>query len=76
MSRILEWQKDHPEPGGELAMPELGTTLSLPMNKLSLPQLQRLRKQFVNMNRQHSLKKDRIKNIFVDYLNDSFGSYI
>ena len=72
MSRILEWQRDHPGEGGELAMPELDTSIQLPMTNLSLPHVQRLRRQFINLNRQHGLKKDRIKNLFVDYLNDKF----
>ena len=72
MSRILEWQRDHPGEGGELAMPELGASIHLPLGTLSLPHIQRLRRQFINLNRQHDLKKDRIKNLFVDYLNDKF----
>lgn len=74
MSRILEWQRDHPGEGGELTMPELGATINLPMTNLSLPHLQRLRRQFINLNRQHDLKKDRIKHLFVDYLNDKFDT--
>ena len=72
MSRIQEWQRDHPIGGGELLIQELGVTISLPMTNLSLPHLQRLRRQFINLNRQHDLKKDRIKHLFVDYLNDKF----
>ena len=53
-------------------MPELDTSIQLPMTNLSLPHVQRLRRQFINLNRQHDLKKDRIKNLFVDYLNDKF----
>ena len=74
MSRILEWQRDHPGEGGELKMPELGAIINLPMTNLSLPHLQRLRRQFINLNRQHDLKKDRIKHLFVDYLNDKFDT--
>jgi protein KTI12 len=46
--------------------------IELPANTLGLPRLQRLRRQFITMNRTHSLSKDRIKDLFVDYLNDTF----
>jgi protein KTI12 len=48
--------------------------LHLPTTSLSVAQLQRLRRQFIGLNRQHSLSKARIRHLFVDYLNDSFQS--
>ncbi|KAK4690299.1 protein KTI12, partial [Lecanoromycetidae sp. Uapishka_2] len=69
---ILDWQKDHPsEGGGELAL--TGGTIDLPANQVSLPQLQRLRRQFISLNRQHNLPKHRIWSSFIEYLNDCFG---
>ncbi len=69
---ILDWQKDHPgEGGGELAVTE--GTIELPANPVSLPQLQRIRRQFISLNRQHNLPKNRIRVSFVEYLNDNFG---
>lgn len=53
---------------------EGGLVLHLPVTAPSLPQLQRLRRQFITLNRQHSLSKARIRHLFVDYLNDSFQS--
>ena len=76
VSRIQTWQQDHPdEPGGNVSIADveepvrLPTTLSGP---ISPPQLQRLRRQFVALHRQHSLEKSRIRSLFVDYLNDWF----
>ena len=67
---ILEWQKDHPEDGGgELAVAE--GIIELPANPVSLPQLQRVRRQFISLNRLHNLPKSRIRSSFVEYLNDN-----
>ena len=74
VAEITLWQKDHPgESGGELTIKDVEDVLHLPTSTLSLPQLQRLRRQFITLNRQHSLEKSRIRGLFVDYLNDSFG---
>lgn len=67
---VLDWQKDHPgEGGGQLTISE--KTLELPANSVSLPQLQRIRRQFITLNRQHNLPKNRIRNSFVEYLDDN-----
>ncbi|KAF1986440.1 chromatin associated protein KTI12 [Aulographum hederae CBS 113979] len=72
VSAIASWQKDHPgEDGGSVLIPE-SDPVELPISSVSLPQLQRVRRQFITLNRQHSLEKGRIKSLFVDYLNDSF----
>lgn len=69
---ILEWQKDHPgDGGGELAVAE--GIIELPANPVSLPQLQRVRRQFISLNRLHNLPKSRIRSSFVEYLNDNLG---
>jgi len=72
---ITTWQQDHPGEGGGV-IPVLGsdTSISLATTPPSLPQLQRLRRQFTSLNRQHTLNKSRIRELFVDYLNDSFAS--
>jgi protein KTI12 len=77
VGRILTWQQDHPgEPGGEVTIPEVEESVRLPAGltsgPVSSPQLQRLRRQFVQLNRQHQLEKSRIRHLFVDYLNDVF----
>ncbi|MCJ1366826.1 hypothetical protein MMC16_005956 [Acarospora aff. strigata] len=59
---ILDWQKDHPgEGGGELSLSDLNESIELPASPVSLPQLQRTRRQFISLNRQHLLPKDRIR---------------
>ena len=69
---ITEWQKDHPgEGGGELAVAE--GIIELPAQPVSLPQLQRVRRQFISLNRQHSLPKTRVRSSFIEYLNDNLG---
>lgn len=69
---IMEWQKDHPgEGGGELAEGE--GTIELPANPVSLPQLQRVRRQFISLNRLHNLPKARIRSSFIEYLNHNLG---
>lgn len=68
---ILRWQVDHPGEGGEEI--SIGdTSLQLPPTPVSLPQLQRLRRQFIALNRQHDIKKSRIRHSFIEYLNRSF----
>jgi protein KTI12 len=75
VAQISSWQKDHPgESGGEVSVAGAENVIELPANTLGLPQLQRLRRQFITMNRTHSLTQDRIKDLFVDYLNDSFNA--
>lgn len=67
---IIEWQKDHPgEGGGELAVAE--STIELPANPVSLPQMQRFRRQFISLNRLHNLPRARIRSSFIEYLNDN-----
>jgi protein KTI12 len=74
VSRILSWQKDHQgEGGGHVSIPGIESKIQLPTTTLSLPQLHRMRRQFISLNRQHSLDKSRIQILFVDFLNDAFG---
>lgn len=77
IAAITAWTADHPgEGGGGVKVGEdaegEGLVVELPMNPPSLPQLQRLRRQFIALNRQHSLSKARVKALFVVYLNDAF----
>ena len=70
---ITTWQQDHPgEVGGQISIPGTEQTIDLPATATTLPQLQRLRRQFTALNRQHALSKSRIRDLFVDYLNDAF----
>lgn len=69
----MTYQKDHEgEGGGEIKVSDVEKPIELPATAMSLPQLQRIRRQFITMNRQHSLSKARVTEVFVDYLNSEF----
>ncbi|KAK5131053.1 hypothetical protein LTR08_001338 [Meristemomyces frigidus] len=73
LSAIKTWQADHPgEGGGEVSVAGAEHSITLATTPASLPQLQRLRRQFIGLNRQHALDKRRVLDLFVDYLNDAF----
>ncbi|KAH8596927.1 RNA polymerase II Elongator complex associated protein-like protein Kti12 [Bisporella sp. PMI_857] len=76
LNRILEWTKDHPgEGGGEVSVGEGDSedlTVELPANPIGLAALQRLRRQFISLNRKNAVPAQRIKESFVGYLNDAF----
>jgi protein KTI12 len=86
VSQILEWQKDHQgEVGGKVnvnAAPtnttadrETTSCVHLPATSVTMPMLQRIRRQFLALNRQHTpLDTERIGPLFVDYLNDQFNT--
>jgi protein KTI12 len=57
LNKILEWAKDHPGEGG---------------GEVGVGGLQRLRRQFISLNRQNAVPVKRIRESFVGYLNDSF----
>jgi protein KTI12 len=74
ISAITTWLQDHPGEGGsEIVVTKDGQTVTLPVTAPALPQLQRLRRQFIGLNRQHTLSKARVRDLFVDYLNDAFS---
>ena len=84
MNTILEWQKEHPgETGGEISISMTvlkgngsgNETMSVQLpgtSAVGLPQLQRMRRQFIALNRQHRLAKSRVRESFVGFLNDGF----
>ncbi|KAF2278794.1 chromatin associated protein KTI12 [Westerdykella ornata] len=73
LAQIMTYQKDHPgEGGGEITVSGVDKPIELPATPMTLPQLQRIRRQFITLNRQHNFSKARLKEIFVDYLNDQF----
>ncbi|KAI9717608.1 MAG: hypothetical protein M1812_004553 [Candelaria pacifica] len=70
LTMVVTWQKDHQgEGGGDIRVPDVEQSMELPASLMSLPQLQRIRRQFISNNRQHVLAKSRIKGLFIDYLN-------
>ncbi|KAL6715495.1 kti12, chromatin associated [Lecanora helva] len=76
LNTILDYQKHHPgEFGGEIPidLAEDGSKrliVELPASSVSLHKLQRIRRAFIALNRQHTLAKDRIRAAFIEYLND------
>ncbi|KAI1345915.1 chromatin associated protein KTI12 [Xylaria sp. FL0043] len=83
VKRILEQQSD--EGGGEVRIPrgngqgEDALVVELPSRKVGLPQLQRLRRAFMGLNRGGiglegigNMGPSRIRESFVGYLNDNF----
>ena len=72
IAAITAWTADHPGEGGGTIKVGDELEIELPVNPPSLPQLQRLRRQFIQLNRQHNLSKARLKAMFVGHLNDAF----
>lgn len=74
LAQITTYQKDHAgEGGGAITVPGVvDKPIELPATPVTLPQLQRIRRQFITMNRQHNFSKARLREIFIDYLNDQF----
>ncbi|KAK6329713.1 hypothetical protein TWF696_003580 [Orbilia brochopaga] len=68
VSAVVEHQNMHGA-GGAVIIPEASNKIELPANHIGLPQLQRIRRQFISFNRQHTAEKTRLKNMFVEYLN-------
>lgn len=77
LNSLLEWAKDHPGEGGgriDVGEGEEELIVELPSNVVGLPALQRLRRQFIGLNRKDAVPVKRIRESFVAYLNDSFES--
>jgi protein KTI12 len=73
LSQVATWQKDHPgEDGGEISIPDVDEKIQLPVTPLNLPQLQRIRRQFIALNRVNTFDMGRVGPMFVGYLNDAF----
>ena len=73
IAQITTYQKDHAgEGGGQIKVQDVERPLELPATPMTLPQLQRIRRQFITMNRSHSLSKARIREVFVDFLSSEF----
>ncbi|KAK6513344.1 hypothetical protein TWF281_004974 [Arthrobotrys megalospora] len=68
VSAVLEYQKTNGA-GGSVQIPEASNPIELPANHVGLAQLQRIRRQFISFNRQHTAERTRLKSMFVEYLN-------
>lgn len=69
---VLEHQRSAGDGGGSLPVAECEVVLELPARTVTVAQLQRVRRQFVSLNRQHSVGKRRIRELFVEYVNREF----
>jgi len=71
LGKLLDWQKDHPgEEGGIVDVG--GMEVQLPGKVIGLPALQRLRRQFIGLNRGTPLPEKRTRESFIGYLNGEF----
>ncbi|CAG8446283.1 5858_t:CDS:2 [Diversispora eburnea] len=50
-----------------------GTYINLPSRNVTLSELRRLRKQFTNINKMHTLNIESVANLFVEYLNTNIN---
>ena len=67
---LLDWQKNHPgEGGGYVTIGDV--SIQLPPNFVSLPQMQRVRRHFISLNRHHNLSKASIRSSFLEHLGSS-----
>ncbi|KAH0611146.1 uncharacterized protein H6S33_011573 [Morchella sextelata] len=69
---IQEHQKSIGAGGGSVPVADCAVALELPSSSITVPQLQRIRRQFIALNRQHGVGKERIKELFVEYVNAQF----
>lgn len=70
---VSAWLDNHPGEGGVAVAIDGALTIQLPLTAPSTAQLQRHRRQFIQLNRTHTLSKTRVKELFVEYLNDAFS---
>jgi len=59
--------------GGDVTVEGSETVVSLPEKTVPAKQLQTLRRQFINLQRQTPIHKDRLKSVFVDFLNEQLA---
>lgn len=70
VSEILDLQRDNA--GGLLKLDGGKLSFQLPIDTVSLPELQRMRRQFVTLNKMRALGDDRIIPLFIDFLEKNF----
>ncbi|GAO46325.1 elongator complex associated protein Kti2 [Saitoella complicata NRRL Y-17804] len=64
---ILDAQTTHS--AGLLPIPDCTIEFEMPVEGVSMPKMQRLRRQFVGLNRMHAMETGRIRELFVEFLN-------
>jgi len=73
LAAVMNWVKEHDgEGGGEVAIEGVERSVEVPVGGAAPAKLQRLRRGFIALNRTHEASKERVKGLFVDYLNDAF----
>ncbi len=73
IASVTAYQQDHPgESGGTLKVPKAQQAIQLPTATVSLPQLQRLRRQYLALMRTHRMEKERVADGFVNFMNRSW----
>lgn len=72
VNAVMEYQGNGGE-GGSLKVDGSDVELDLPSKKVTLAQLQRMRRQFTNLNREHMIARERVKTLFVEYLNEGLN---
>ncbi|KAI0999943.1 hypothetical protein K3495_g8255 [Podosphaera aphanis] len=73
LKTIMDWVNDHQGEGGEVTISD-ELVVELPSRPVSLPMLQRLKRQYISLSRTNAVPTDRIAESFVGYLNDAFGA--
>ncbi|KAG5519710.1 hypothetical protein PMAC_001866 [Pneumocystis sp. 'macacae'] len=71
INMIIQNQKIN-GPGSEVKIISINKTIMLPSNLVTLPKLQRIRHQFINLNRIQAFSKDKVQENFVEFLNNQF----
>jgi protein KTI12 len=73
LAAVMSWIKEHDgEGGGDVGIEGVERSVELPVGGVAPAKLQRLRRAFIALNRTHEASKERVKGLFVDYLNDAF----
>lgn len=70
VSSVLELQKVNP--GGTVKIKDYSTPVTLPYKQLSLAQLQRIRRNYIALNKMKMVESSRIPIMFIDFLNKNF----
>ncbi|KAG4302624.1 hypothetical protein PCANB_001164 [Pneumocystis canis] len=71
VNTIMENQKIN-GPGSEVKIISINQSIILPNNIVTMSKLQRIRRQFINLNRIQIPSRNRIQEIFVEFLNNQF----
>lgn len=70
VSAVLDMQKVNP--GGAVKIKDYTTLVQLPYKTLPLAQLQRIRRNYIALNKMKTVETSRIAYMFIDFLNKNF----